>query len=69
MPQNQPFEMPKQLRELAEVNVEQAPCGLRPIRGRHDASDECVVDRSFERDDVWTQGRPGVGDPVCQGEY
>ena len=68
MAENQPFEMPKQLRELAEKNVEQARTSLRSIHGRHDASDECVVDGSIERHDVWVQGRPGVGDPGCQGE-
>ena len=44
MDQNQPSEMPKQLRELAEKNVEQARATLHSIHGRLDASDECVVD-------------------------
>jgi hypothetical protein len=52
MSQNQPFEIPQQLRELAERNVETSTYGFRSVNGRHGASNGHVdVGDAIERDD------------------
>jgi hypothetical protein len=62
-----PFQMPQQLRELAEKNIEQARAAyaqfMDAMTGR-----ECLVDGSIPRKHVWIQRRSAIGNPLCQGE-
>jgi hypothetical protein len=51
MPEKQTFEIPQQLRELAEKNIEQA-LDLRAAHGCHDTGNECVVVGSLRGHDL-----------------